>query len=132
MSCRKVSERLGWIGISFTHPHSEHIPSLWRPFQCCSSLAISTSAERELTSFSLKVVCAHDADNSIINVLGLGVYVTSFMKDFFCVPRPLVPPVTRLSAYPPFYPCYAPLTLFHLDRHRKSSFRIWLSFHPHR
>jgi len=38
-----------------------------------------------------------DVGRAMIHVLGLGVYVTSFMKDFFCVPRPFVPPVTRLS-----------------------------------
>ncbi|KAK0535977.1 Long-chain base-1-phosphate phosphatase [Tilletia horrida] len=33
----------------------------------------------------------------LINVLAMGVYLTSALKDLVCVPRPLSPPVVRLS-----------------------------------
>ncbi|KAI0674656.1 PAP2-domain-containing protein [Trametes maxima] len=33
----------------------------------------------------------------LLLMLALGVYVTSFMKDLFCSPRPFAPPVTRLT-----------------------------------
>jgi hypothetical protein len=32
-------------------------------------------------------------------MLGLGIYVSSFLKDLFCSPRPFAPPVTRLSEW---------------------------------
>lgn len=35
--------------------------------------------------------------NRLIVVLSLGVYLSSFVKDLFCSPRPFAPPVTRLS-----------------------------------
>lgn len=34
---------------------------------------------------------------SLVIVLASGVYLSSFVKDLFCAPRPLSPPVTRLS-----------------------------------
>lgn len=41
---------------------------------------------------------------STIYVLALGGYSTSVIKDLFCSPRPLAPPVTRLSeSYIPSY-----------------------------
>lgn len=33
----------------------------------------------------------------LLTVLGMGVYLSSFMKDMFCSPRPFAPPVTRLT-----------------------------------
>ncbi|TDL24468.1 hypothetical protein BD410DRAFT_719424 [Rickenella mellea] len=35
--------------------------------------------------------------NGLIFVLGMGVYLSSFMKDAVCSPRPYSPPVTRLT-----------------------------------
>lgn len=34
---------------------------------------------------------------SLLLVLAMGVYTSSFVKDLFCSPRPFAPPVTRLS-----------------------------------
>jgi len=34
----------------------------------------------------------------LLFMLCIGVYVSSFMKDLVCAPRPFSPPVTRLSA----------------------------------
>ncbi|EPQ29862.1 uncharacterized protein PFL1_02535 [Pseudozyma flocculosa PF-1] len=33
----------------------------------------------------------------LVNVLALGVYLSSALKDLFCIPRPYSPPVTRLT-----------------------------------
>ena len=33
----------------------------------------------------------------LLLMLSTGVYVSSFLKDLCCVPRPFAPPVTRLS-----------------------------------
>jgi hypothetical protein len=33
----------------------------------------------------------------MLNVVGLGIYVSSFAKDLVCTPRPYSPPVVRLS-----------------------------------
>ncbi len=37
---------------------------------------------------------------SLLIVLALGVYFSSFFKDLICSPRPFAPPVTRLSECP--------------------------------
>ncbi|KZT66652.1 hypothetical protein DAEQUDRAFT_730063 [Daedalea quercina L-15889] len=38
-----------------------------------------------------------DISRGLVTVLALGVYVSSFVKDAVCSPRPLAPPVTRLT-----------------------------------
>ncbi|KAJ7034573.1 sphingosine-1-phosphate phosphatase [Mycena alexandri] len=38
-----------------------------------------------------------DIGHGLINVLCLGIYFTSVLKDLFCSPRPFAPPVTRMT-----------------------------------
>ena len=33
----------------------------------------------------------------LVYVLGLGIYLTGFLKDFFCLPRPRSPPLHRIT-----------------------------------
>ncbi|OSD02614.1 PAP2-domain-containing protein [Trametes coccinea BRFM310] len=40
---------------------------------------------------------AQEFGRGLLLMLAVGVYVTSFMKDLFCCPRPYAPPVTRLT-----------------------------------
>ncbi|KAH9887321.1 PAP2-domain-containing protein [Cubamyces lactineus] len=40
---------------------------------------------------------AAEFGRGLLLMLAVGVYVTSFMKDLFCCPRPYAPPVTRLT-----------------------------------
>ncbi|KAI0777323.1 PAP2-domain-containing protein [Trametes elegans] len=40
---------------------------------------------------------APEFGRGLLLMLAFGVYVTSFMKDLFCCPRPFAPPVTRLT-----------------------------------
>jgi membrane-associated phospholipid phosphatase len=39
----------------------------------------------------------HDLGRGLLLVLAFGVYISSFIKDLMCSPRPFVPPVTRLT-----------------------------------
>lgn len=40
---------------------------------------------------------AGDAGRSLLYILAAGGYITSVIKDLFCVPRPFSPPLVRLS-----------------------------------
>ncbi|KAI0634711.1 PAP2-domain-containing protein [Trametes polyzona] len=40
---------------------------------------------------------AAEFGRGLLLMLAVGVYITSFMKDLFCCPRPFAPPVTRLT-----------------------------------
>jgi hypothetical protein len=44
-------------------------------------------------------ICAGQTDGSLLYVVGLGIYSSSFAKDLVCTPRPYSPPVTRLSEF---------------------------------
>ena len=62
----------------------------------------------------------------LVFVLALGVYLSSFIKDLVCAPRPFAPPVTRLSRsnsildFPKTHSCYSD---------RLTSFGIRIPFH---
>ena len=59
-------------------------------------------------------------------MLSAGVYVSSFMKDLCCVPRPYAPPVTRLSEFS--LALFGGPTESTLRSHRQSPPRVRLSF----
>ncbi|RLV92647.1 Dihydrosphingosine 1-phosphate phosphatase LCB3 [Spathaspora sp. JA1] len=40
---------------------------------------------------------ASDLARDLVSVLGLGIYFTGFLKDFFCLPRPRSPPLHRIT-----------------------------------
>ncbi|EGW34694.1 uncharacterized protein SPAPADRAFT_130963 [Spathaspora passalidarum NRRL Y-27907] len=40
---------------------------------------------------------ASDLSRDLVYVLGLGIYFTGFLKDFFCLPRPRSPPLRRIT-----------------------------------
>ena len=40
---------------------------------------------------------ASDLSRDLVYVLGLGIYFTGFLKDFFCLPRPRSPPLHRIT-----------------------------------
>ena len=52
-----------------------------------------------VVSLVIKRTRLTDVSCSLLLMLSAGVYVSSFMKDLCCVPRPYAPPVTRLSEF---------------------------------
>ncbi|KAG7662413.1 LCB3 [[Candida] subhashii] len=40
---------------------------------------------------------AGELSRDLVYVLGLGIYFTGFLKDFFCLPRPRSPPIHRIT-----------------------------------
>ncbi|KAI3405355.2 LCB3 [Candida oxycetoniae] len=40
---------------------------------------------------------ASDLSRDLVYVLGLGIYITGFLKDYFCLPRPRSPPLHRIT-----------------------------------
>lgn len=65
--------------------------------------------------------------NSLLVVLGTGVYCSSVVKDLFCSPRPYSPPVTRLSKLIQLVVSYFLLIIS--KSHGLSSPGVWLPFY---
>ncbi|KAF5389709.1 hypothetical protein D9757_005966 [Collybiopsis confluens] len=47
--------------------------------------------------FNVEGITNHEMGLGLVMIMGGGVYSTSFIKDLVCSPRPLAPPVTRLT-----------------------------------
>lgn len=41
--------------------------------------------------------CSYSIANGLVDVLAAGVFFSGYMKDYFCLPRPLSPPIHRIT-----------------------------------
>ena len=53
--------------------------------------------ESEIAAHFHDLGSKESANLSLVVILGFGVYLSSFLKDLVCAPRPYSPPVERLS-----------------------------------
>lgn len=94
--CRRTaSGRPGWMLISSIPRRSARTPS--SSSSCRSSSSLDTMRWVGGAPYTLSNMHTTYQTLRSITMLAIGVYLSSFIKDLFCSPRPFAPPVTRLS-----------------------------------
>ncbi|KAL1941837.1 hypothetical protein VTO73DRAFT_6837 [Trametes versicolor] len=89
---RRVEQETKWLAVMQERVRT---PLLDSYFVYTSSLGTHTFFMVMLPMFHF--FGAAEFGRGLLLMLAVGVYITSFMKDLFCCPRPFAPPVTRLT-----------------------------------